>query len=197
MILLVRHGETEFNREHRVQGHRDSPLTALGLRQAEAVGELLADLIRGEESWLLAASPLGRTRDTATVIGARLGLTVMLDDRLMEMSAGEWDGRLRSDIQRDHPGAFGRTGRNALTFVPPGGESLEGVSARLGSWLEDLPPEPWRRVIAVSHGISGRILRGLYAGLEHEAMVEQDVPQDAVFRLQNGQIDRFDCPPLD
>jgi broad specificity phosphatase PhoE len=68
MILLVRHGQTEFNRERRLQGHVDSPLTPLGLRQAVAVAELLAGMTATGESWLLASSPLGRARDTATVI---------------------------------------------------------------------------------------------------------------------------------
>ncbi|MFN9927752.1 MAG: hypothetical protein ACK53I_12530 [Phenylobacterium sp.] len=74
---------------------------------------------------------------------------------------------------------------------------MESVEARVASWLEDLPPEPWRRVIAVSHGVSGRVLRGLYADLSPGETRGQDAPQDAVFRLQNGQIDRFNCPPLD
>ncbi|MFN9927751.1 MAG: histidine phosphatase family protein [Phenylobacterium sp.] len=110
MILLVRHGQTEFNRERRLQGRMDSPLTELGLRQAEAVGELLAGMIRPEDGWMLASSPLGRARDTATVIGARLGLTVMLDDRLIEVSWGSREGRLRSELEADYPDTFGRTG---------------------------------------------------------------------------------------
>lgn len=194
MILLVRHGQTEFNRERRLQGRMDSPLTELGLRQAEAVGELLAGMIRPEDGWMLASSPLGRARDTATVIGARLGLTVMLDDRLIEVSWGSREGRLRSELEADYPDTFGRTG---WAFDAPEAEGLGSVEARLASWLEDLPPEPWRRVIAVSHGVSGRVLRGLYADLSPGETRGQDAPQDAVFRLQNGQIDRFNCPPLD
>jgi broad specificity phosphatase PhoE len=194
VILLVRHGQTEFNRERRLQGRMDSPLTELGLRQAEAVGELLAGMIRPEDGWMLASSPLGRARDSATVIGARLGLTVMLDDRLIEVSWGSREGRLRSELEADYPDTFGRTG---WAFDTPEAEGLESVEARVASWLEDLPPEPWRRVIAVSHGVSGRVLRGLYADLSPGETRGQDAPQDAVFRLQNGQIDRFNCPPLD
>lgn len=194
MILLVRHGQTEFNRERRLQGHMDSPLTELGLRQAEAVGELLAGMIQPADGWMLASSPLGRARDTATIIGARLGLTVTLDDRLIEVSWGAREGRLRSELEADYPDTFGKTG---WAFDVAEAEALEAVEARMASWLEDLPPEPWRRVIAVSHGVSGRVLRGLYANLPREDMRRQEVPQDAVFRLQNGQIERFDCPPLD
>lgn len=196
MILLVRHGETEFNRERRLQGHVDSPLTDLGVRQAEAVGRLLSDLVRreGPGDWMLVSSPLGRAHRTAQIIDERLGLGVALDDRLKEMSWGERDGRLRSELDLLYPDTFGRSG---WAFDAPGGESLEVVSSRLRDWMDSLPPEPHRRVIAVSHGVSGRVLRGLYANLPRERMGEQDVPQDAVYRLQNGQIDRFDCEPVE
>lgn len=195
MILLVRHGETEFNRERRLQGHVDSPLTDLGIRQAEAVARLLEDLIDrdAQTGWRLVSSPLGRARRTAEIIDTRLGLGVQLDPQLMEMSWGERDGRLRSELDQLFPDTFGRSG---WAFDAPGGESLDTVSGRLSSWLQELEPEPERRIIAVSHGVSGRVLRGLYAGLPHETMGAQDVPQDAVFRLQNGQIDRFDCEPV-
>jgi probable phosphoglycerate mutase len=62
-------------------------------------------------------------------------------------------------------------------------------------FLQDLPPEPERRVIAVSHGVTGRVLRGVYAGLSRADTLLQDVPQDAVFRLTGGDIARIDCPP--
>ena len=52
-------------------------------------------------------------------------------------------------------------------------------------------------MIAVSHGVWGRLLRGVYAGLDRQATLDQDAPQDAVYRLQNGQIDRFDCEPVE
>ena len=81
-------------------------------------------------------------------------------------------------------------------FGAPGGETFEDVAARAGAWLADLPAEPERRVIAVSHGVTGRLVRGAYAGLGRQATLDQDVPQDALYRLQNGQIDRLDCEPV-
>ncbi len=195
MIYLVRHGQTEFNRERRIQGHVDSPLTELGVRQAEAVGRLLADLIREPDGWRIVSSPLGRAHATAELISARLGgLPVELDDRLKEMSWGAHDGRLRAELEAEHPDTFGRTG---WAFDAGTGESYEAVSARVGDWLATLPPEPDRRIIAVSHGISGRVLRGLYANLDRDAAGLQDVPQDAVYLLQHGGVGRIDCEPLD
>ncbi|MDB5423010.1 MAG: histidine phosphatase family protein [Phenylobacterium sp.] len=196
LIYLVRHGQTEFNRERRIQGHVDSPLTGLGVRQAHAVGRLLRDLIREPAGWRIVSSPLGRARATAEIIAGLLGgPPVELDPRLMEVSWGASDGRLRDELAAEHPETFGRTG---WAFdAPTGGESYEAVSARVADWLAGLPPEPGRRLIAVSHGISGRVLRGLYAGLSRDEAGRQDVPQDAVFRLMGGNIHRLDCEPVD
>jgi probable phosphoglycerate mutase len=195
VIYLVRHGQTEFNRERRIQGHVDSPLTELGVRQGKAVGRLLRDLIREPDGWRIVSSPLGRAHATAELISARLGgLPVELDDRLKEMSWGLYDGRLRAELEAEEPETFGRTG---WAFDAQAGETYEAVSERLGAWLASLPPEPERRVIAVSHGISGRVLRGLYASLDRDATSLQDVPQDAVYLLQHGGVGRIDCEPLD
>jgi probable phosphoglycerate mutase len=195
MIYLVRHGQTEFNRERRIQGHVDSPLTELGVRQAEAVGRLLRDLIREPQGWRIVSSPLGRARSTAEIIAGKLGgLSVELEPRIQEMSWGSFDGRLRAEIEAEHPETFGKTG---WAFdAPTDGESYEGVAGRVGDWLASLPPEPQRRIIAVSHGISGRVLRGLYADLPRDQAGQQDVPQDAVFLLQHGAVDRIDCEPV-
>lgn len=194
MIYLVRHGQTAFNAERRLQGHVDSPLTELGVRQAEAVAGLLKDMVEGEPGFRIVSSPLGRARSTADIIAARLGIAEVEEDRrLIELSWGAWDGRLRSELEAEYPEAFGRTG---WAFDGPTGESYESVQARLADWLASLPPEPERRIIAVSHGVSGRVLRGVYGKLERDATVTQDVPQDAVYRLTDGQIHRIDCEPV-
>jgi len=195
VIYLVRHGQTEFNRERRIQGHVDSPLTALGVRQAHAVGRLLRDLIRDPAGWRIVSSPLGRAASTAEIVAARLGgLPVELDERLKEMSWGAHDGRLRAELEAEHPETFGRTG---WAFDAGTGESYEAVAARVGDWLASLPPEPQRKIVAVSHGISGRVLRGLYANLGRDQAGQQDVPQDAVYLLQHGGVGRIDCEPLE
>jgi broad specificity phosphatase PhoE len=195
VIYLARHGQTEFNRERRIQGHVDSPLTELGVRQGKAVGRLLRDLIRDPAGWRIVSSPLGRAHATAELVAARLGgLAVELDDRLKEMSWGAYDGRLRAELEAQEPETFGRTG---WAFDAGTGESYEAVSARVGAWLADLPPEPERKIIAVSHGISGRVLRGLYANLDRDEASLQDVPQDAVYLLQHSGVGRIDCEPLD
>ena len=78
-----------------------------------------------------------------------------------------------------------------------GGETYEDVHARVADWLSSLPAEPERKVIVVSHGGSGRVVRGAYLGLSRAETWAQDVPQDAVFRLASGAVARFDCEPAE
>jgi probable phosphoglycerate mutase len=193
MILLVRHGETEFNVARRAQGLADSPLTPLGVRQAHAVAGLLADLVAREPGpWRMVASPLGRTVATAEICAARLGLPFDLDARIREHSMGEFDGlhadefvpRFRTDVPA-----------HERAFHTPGGETWPALCARIADFLASVAPD--ERLIVVSHGSAGRVLRGLYGGLGMTETLALPIPQDAVFRLQNGQVDRFDCEPLD
>ena len=196
MIYLCRHGQTEYNRAHRLQGQLESDLTPLGRAQAGAMGDLLRDLTAREPPapWRIVASPLRRARDTAGIIGARLDLPVEFDDRLMELGLGEWEGRMRDDLGRERPEIL--TDR-AWFFASPGGETYEQVMARVSAWLAEQAAEPERRLIVVSHGVAGRLLRGAYAGLPREEVLALDVPQDALYRLRAGQIDRFDCEPVE
>ncbi|HEX3699940.1 MAG TPA: histidine phosphatase family protein [Phenylobacterium sp.] len=193
-IYLVRHGETEWNLVRRAQGRLDSPLTPLGVRQAQAMAELLADLIARDPpaSWRLISSPLGRAQATAAIIGERLALPVSLDDRLREHTLGDLDGLQDHDLiprfRTDVP-SYERH------FHEPSGESLQSIIARVGDFLAGIGDDD--RLIVVSHGETGRILRGVYAGLDRQAMLTSRSPQDAVFRLMNGQVDRFACEPLD
>ncbi len=190
MIYLVRHGETEFNAERRQQGHLDSPLTALGRAQARAAGEVLKRQVGGESGWRIISSPLGRAQHTAQIIGEQLGLPVETDRRVIEVSFGQWDGRLRDELAAEFPDTFGLGG---WQFAAPDGESYESVEGRVADWLADLPPEPERKVIVVCHGGSGRVVRGAYLGLPRTETWAQEVPQDAIYRLASGAIERFDC----
>jgi probable phosphoglycerate mutase len=190
MIYLVRHGETEFNRERRLQGHVDSALTDLGRRQAEAVGAQLKELVGGQPGWRILASPLGRTHRTAEILAEHIGIRqIEIEPRLIELSWGSWDGRLRSDLAAAYP----EFGRSNWAFHAPTGETYAAMCARLDGWLNDLPADGERRIIAVSHGVTGRVLRGLYAGLPVETVMQHDAPQDAVFGLSGGQVRRIDC----
>lgn len=194
MILLLRHGETFWNRERRIQGRAESQLTPLGERQAAAMASLVSDLISREPGpFRLLASPIGRARQTADAVARATRLPVELDDRLVEIGCGEWEGLLHDEVRARNAEHYACN----WIFGAPGGETFDDVMSRARDWLADQVAEPHRRIIVVSHGVWGRCLRGAYAGLDPKTTNGLAVPQDAVFRLHAGQIDRFDCPPSD
>jgi probable phosphoglycerate mutase len=193
MIYLVRHGQTEFNRISRLQGHMDSPLTPLGIDQAGRVGTLLKSLVGDPAGWIIEASSLGRTVHTAKIIAEAMGAgDIVLEDRLREVSMGSWDGLTVDEIAVLAPEAVAAAKRSSLFFQSPDGETYDGMCARIRSWLDEALADGRPR-IAVSHGVSGRVLRALYANLDWEEAVLLPAPQDAVFRLDGGRIERIDC----
>ncbi|MCH7555480.1 MAG: histidine phosphatase family protein [Proteobacteria bacterium] len=192
MIYLVRHGETEWNRAGRMQGHLDAPLTLRGEAQARAVGATLRDL--GVDGFPLVASPLGRTRATAAIIARVLGLdpgSVTTDTRLMEMTWGAWDGLTQAEIEARDPGEWARRKADHWDYRPPvGGESYAEVALRVADWLAGFAADEPR--IVVCHGGAGRVVRGLYGGLSQAETLAQEEPQDAFHLLRDGLIGRID-----
>lgn len=193
MIYLCRHGQTFHNREGRLQGQTESDLTPLGRAQAAAMGQLLASLIEDAADWRIVASPLRRARDTAQTIGAALSLPVAFDKRLLEINVGDWSGRLREEVRAATPALLDDP---EWAFRAPGGETYDDIMARVSAWLAEEADESERKLIVISHGIAGRLLRGAYAGLSRAEVMAQDVPQDAVFRLQGGAVERLACAPV-
>ncbi len=193
-LYLVRHGQTEFNLARRYQGALDSPLTALGVEQAGWMGALLATLV--DPGTPIVSSPLGRARRTAEIIADGARLTVpTLDPRLAEVSLGVWDGMTDEDIDFAFPGARNGTSRWDWYFASPDSERYEAMAARLGEWLGEATASE-QPLVAVSHGVAGRVLRGLYARLDRDEALKLDVPQDAVFRLVEDRIERINCLPI-
>ena len=198
MIHLVRHGRTEFNAEGRFQGHCDSALTPLGVAQAHRYGELLARLIPDPAAWTLVASPLGRAVATAEIIARAVGFAADFprDARIAEIGMGGWDGLTDFEIEAESPGARAGSTRYDFFFRAPDGEGYDVFAGRLRSWLDEAIASP-RPIVAVSHGVAGRVLRGLFAQMDPAEALKQDAPQDAIFRLADGRIQRIDCEPVD
>ena len=190
-IYLLRHGQTEFNRERRMQGHCDSPLTCEGIAQARAMGEALGDILHDPKEWQVLVSPLGRARQTAQLVMDELGLSskqLHIEPRLIEVAFGEWEMQRVEDVFAQFPELANQPD---WYFQAPACEPLAEVVTRLEQWLAD--PELPLQIIVVAHGLLGRILRGIYAGLSPQAMWQQDMPQDAFFRLKDGELSRIEC----
>lgn len=191
-IYLLRHGQTRYNAEQRLQGRCNSDLTARGEAQAVAMGARLRALLAEPESWALYASPLGRARQTALLVCQQLGIEparIHWDERLVELGMGEWEGCRLPDLLEDHPELD--IGKPDWYLQAPGGESLQSIQRRAQGWLLDGAVA--ERAIVVSHGLLGAMLRGAYADLDHATTWRQELPQDAFFRLSGGRIERIAC----
>jgi broad specificity phosphatase PhoE len=144
-LLLVRHGETDWNAEGKLQGHTDRPLNDYGRRQARA----LADRLAGENIDAVYASDLSRARETAEIVGEKLGLTVAVDPDLREKNWGNWEG-LTSD-ERLH-----------IEFE---GETSEAHRDRTLSAVQRIVERhPGERVVVVTHGGSLRRIQAAVSG---------------------------------
>lgn len=137
MILLARHGQTDDNVPPlRFQGQRDTPLNETGRAQARELAERVAALAPPVAS--LWCSDLSRARETAEIVGTRLGLEPRPDARLREGFRGDWEGRLFDDVAREQPEAFAAWRRAGASFRFPGGESLGEQQARVLAALAEI-----------------------------------------------------------
>jgi probable phosphoglycerate mutase len=195
-LYMLRHGETAWNTERRMQGTRNSDLTARGHTQAVAMGRTLkAELAREPGPTLFLRSPLGRTRETSLIVSRELGLDPAEwreDPRLAELSYGQWEGSSWPEIEAHTPGALNDWKADPESYRPPGGETHADLRARSAAMLADIIASNTRTVV-VSHGVSGAVLRGLNLGLDARAMFVLEKPQDAFFRLTHGIEERIVC----
>jgi broad specificity phosphatase PhoE len=160
-IYYIRHGETDWNAQGRLQGGRDIPLNDLGRTQATHAGGILAGLLaragRSASSLRYVASPLGRAQRTMELVRGALGLPpsgYALDDRLREIGYGRWEGSTFAQMRVSDPELFAERRANKWTVPPPGGESYAEVEARMRDWYDGLTAD----TVAVAHGGTARAL---------------------------------------
>ncbi len=150
-IWLIRHGQTDWNVEGRLQGQRDVPLNATGLSQAVEMAETL----RGKTFSALYSSDLMRARQTAEIIAAVVGLPVYLDRRLREISQGEVEGMLFSDVMQKFESALADRTRNPVISRLPGGESVAELSERFRDCVDEISCKHHDApVLVVAHGLA-------------------------------------------
>ncbi len=193
-LYVLRHGETVWNTERRMQGSRDSDLTERGRAQAVAMGRALArELAREARPTIFLRSPLGRVRETSLIVGRELGLDPAHwrdDPRLAELGYGAWEGSSWAEIEAHTPAALETWKADPESYCPPGGESHFDLRRRQAEILAEIIASNTRTVV-VGHGVSGAVLRGLNLGLDARAMFVLEKPQDAFFRLTHGAEERI------
>ncbi|CAM3141975.1 histidine phosphatase family protein [Vibrio rarus] len=189
-IIVLRHGETQFNFERKLQGHCNSPLTNKGTVQAKNYGIVLREHLLGCE-FEVHASPLGRAMQTARLVCEEVGYpekAILEDVRLKEFNLGDWEKRSIPTLVQEQPDLLAN---KDWYLQAPNAETYDEVRARLSSWLVDTPNE--KDLVVVSHGLTGIVLRGLLLGMEYNETWQQDLPQDAFFIIENNKVRRISC----
>jgi probable phosphoglycerate mutase len=177
-LYILRHGETEWNTEERLQGHLDSPLTPRGLAQAEAQRAILNRVLPAGAA--VFSSPSPRAWRTAEI--ALPGHDITRDARLMEIALGDWTGRTLAEIGAQHPDVVASMDRHLWKFTAPGGERLEEMAARCRAVLDALRGP----CVLVTHGVTSRLLRCLALGLPPQALSELPGGQGVVHLVETG-----------
>jgi broad specificity phosphatase PhoE len=153
LVYLVRHGETEWNRERRFQGQQDVPLSALGKEQSGIVARWLAE--QPVRFVAVYSSDLARATQTADIIAATLGLDPVYSPALREIHVGDWQGLLADEIRQRYPGQLEDWDRLVDRFTLPGGESIPQVRDRVFAFYRSIISQhTGEAIVIVSHGAS-------------------------------------------
>lgn len=184
-LCIVRHGETDWNVEGRLQGQKDIALNGRGRAQAEAVGRELARLHPEVTGFDFVSSPLLRAQETMRILRTALRLEpghYTVDDDLRELTFGSWEGFTWNEV-RDHD-PVGAAGREAdkWAFVPPGGENYAMLAERIAGWLGTIE----RPTLAVTHGGVARVLLGLLCGMNSADVPLQEITQGRAMMFEAG-----------
>lgn len=194
IIYYMRHGETDWNVEGRLQGGIDTPLNALGRTQAAHAGRVLAGLFsrdgRAPADLAFVASPLQRARHTMELVRAELKLPAdgyTLDDRLREIGYGHWEGSTLAQARVSHPKPYADRERDKWGALPPGGESYASVQLRMRDWYDSLKAD----TVAVAHGGTAR---ALMVALQFETPVRASdlyIEQGVVYVFGSGGVTKY------
>lgn len=179
-LIVLRHGETLWNAEGRMQGNLNSPLTQQGIKHACQQRRILETLdLRGYTAWV---SPQGRAIETAGYAVAPLLPELQTDARLKEIGVGDWSGLLRTDLPLDSRTIDLGAESLDLYSMAPNGEGLGGLEARCAAFLRDLTGP----TLVVTHGITGHMLRTLWMGWGMDRLGTLPGGQGVVFHLSQG-----------
>ena len=189
-IFIIRHGQTSWNAEYRLQGQRDIPLNDLGRQQATRNGKTLKSIAGDLDSYAFVSSPLSRARETMERVRAAAGLDpkdFSIDDRLIEICFGDWEGRTIPEIAADTPDKIRERKSDKWNFVPPGAraESYEILTTRVNAWFSQIS----RPTVAVCHGGIIRCIFKLTGVLDSRAAARLDIPQDRILRWDGSTLD--------
>lgn len=186
-LFLVRHGETDWNREGRLQGSKDIPLNELGREQAAEAAGRLRNLVQGYDGLDFVASPMERARETMEILRYRLGLppkAYRIDERLRELTFGTWEGFTWREVRKSEREQALARERDKWSFVPPEGESYRMLAERIRPVLEGLTGE----TVMVSHGGVARAVLALVGAVAPGDAAMVDIWQGKILKVSDGRV---------
>ncbi len=193
-LYFVRHGETDWNAERRLQGRRDIPLNARGRKQAAQCGGLLRNLLAisgaTPQQFVFTASPLSRARETMEILRTELGVPPQdytTDARLAELSFGKWEGLTYKEVRELDRSVLATRERDKWNFQPPGGESYAQLLVRVREWHDGVIGN----AVIAAHGGVARALLVLYRVKPPAEAPLGDVAQGVVYEFVPGSVNRY------
>ena len=194
VLYFVRHGETDFNVAHRLQGRYETSLNARGREQAKHCAGVLADLFARDQhqaaDYAYASSPLKRARETMEILRAARGLDAAgytVDDRLQEISYGEWEGLTLPEIKARDAKRLAAREHDKWGFRPPGGESYRDLAARVAAWYATVSSD----TVIAAHGGIARALIANFGILPEEEATYAETLHGAVYVFADGTMARY------
>jgi probable phosphoglycerate mutase len=190
MLYLIRHGETHWNADGRLQGQVDTELNPRGREQARQAGKILASVACGLAEATMVASPLSRACESLEILMGELASLGLLedpmlfgtDDRLKELSFGRWEGLTWKEVRRNDPAGYAARNADIWNVAPPGGESYADLAHRTGPFLRALPDG----AVVMAHGGIARIALHLLAGATPDEAARAPIRQGDVLLIESG-----------
>jgi probable phosphoglycerate mutase len=194
IIYYIRHGETAWNADGRLQGTQDTALNALGRRQAVQAGHILAGLLardgRDKSQLPYVASPLLRARTTMELMRGALELPprdYATDDRLREIGYGQWEGFTLAEMQAADPVFFAQRFADKWRVAPEGGETYEAVQRRMSEWYAQVKVD----TVVVAHGGTARALMVALGFETPQSAADLPIAQGAVYVFNDDGLNRY------
>ena len=177
MILIARHGETEWNTVGRMQGHQNSPITDNGIAQARTLARAVVQYDMDQ----IVSSPLGRATETSSIVAEQTGLPVKTDDRLREIDIGAYSGLTKHEVNSRDPEFFERREANKWQYNWPDGESYADASQRATAFLDDA--DGLHGTVVVAHRSLNRVLLGQLLDLSSSETLAIKQQNDILFEI--------------
>jgi probable phosphoglycerate mutase len=178
LLYLLRHGQTEWNAQRRMQGRLNSPLTEQGKAQADAHGAVLKQLGGIDRLWV---STAGRAQQTAELVNAHLQAPIEFSDHLVERDCGQWSGKTLTDVESQDAKGLEALRADPYSYRPGGGENLIDLGARVAPLVPRI--KAVERAAIISHGVVTKALLQHFMQLSPQEVIRITHPNDLFFRI--------------